>query len=260
MSRNVIFCFSGTGNCLHIAKTIAQKLGNTDIIRFDRPTGQIDVSDAQTVGFVVPCHAGGLPAGVNELLKDIVFSFSSYLYGVCCYSGYLGTGLKEISRIIPLDYWAGISHHCSCIWLFPHTLMMPALSVEDAQKRAEEMACGIAEDVLARKFPDKAIPNNPLNVLEHKAWPVLVRKKAAVFSVSSKCVGCGQCAALCPKGNIRLDGGKAAIGTDCIQCLRCLQFCPEGAITIGKASEKREHYHNPAVSAADLMEPVIHID
>ena len=86
------------------------------------------------------------------------------------------------------------------------------------------------------------------------------KKKAKDFSVSSRCIACGQCTRLCPKGNIRIVNGRASIGTDCIQCLRCLQFCPEEAITIGSASKKREHYHNPAVRAADLMEACIHID
>ena len=259
MSRNVIFCFSGTGNCFHIARTIARRLGDTDIIQMDRLTSPVDVSGAETVGFVVPCHAGGLPLGVRETLKNIVFSFSSHLYGICSYSGYLGNGLKELSRTVPLNYWAGISHHCSCIWLLPHSVMMPKLSVEDAQKRSEQMAEKIAEDVLARKFSDKEIPYNPLNAAESKAWPMLAGKKAKAFAVSDRCIACGQCVKLCPKGNIRIVSGKASIGTDCIQCLRCLQFCPEEAISIGGVAKKREHYHNPAVRAADLMEPVIHI-
>ena len=32
MRENVIFCYSGTGNCLAMAKTIARELGDTDII------------------------------------------------------------------------------------------------------------------------------------------------------------------------------------------------------------------------------------
>ena len=32
MSENVIFCFSGSGNCLDIAKNIAAGLGDTDIV------------------------------------------------------------------------------------------------------------------------------------------------------------------------------------------------------------------------------------
>ena len=74
------------------------------------------------------------------------------------------------------------------------------------------------------------------------------------------CVGCGQCARLCPRGNISIVNGRASIGTNCIGCLSCLQYCPKQAINMGGATVKRERYHNPNVSAADLCQKVIHID
>ena len=95
---------------------------------------------------------------------------------------------------------------------------------------------------------------------ESKAWPKLSKKKAKGFSVGSMCIGCGTCAKVCPKDNIRLIDGKPQFGTDCLQCLACLQYCPQEAISIGKITQKREHYHNPNVTADDLVKPVIHID
>ena len=53
---------------------------------------------------------------------------------------------------------------------------------------------------------------------------------------------------------------KQETGKDCIQCLSCLQYCPKQAISMGGATETRERYHNPNVSAADLCQKVIHID
>ena len=85
-------------------------------------------------------------------------------------------------------------------------------------------------------------------------------KKAAQFKVSDACIACGQCVRLCPRNNIRIENGKAAIGTNCIQCLGCLQYCPENAISIGKITDQREHYHNPNISAEELMKDIIHIE
>ena len=84
--------------------------------------------------------------------------------------------------------------------------------------------------------------------------------KAQKFAVSDACVACGQCARLCPRGNIRIEGGRAVIGGNCIQCLSCLQYCPQQAISIGRITDRREHYHNPNVTAAELTESIIHID
>lgn len=260
MSKNVLFCFSGTGNCLDIAKNIASKLGNTDIIMMRKTPEITDVTDAGTVGFVVPCHGGGLPLGVEESIRKIHVAPDAYTYAVGSYCGYTGVGLAQIDQIIPLRYWAAISHHCSCIWLFPHNIMLPPLSVEDAEKRSTELAAKIAEDVLAGKTSEKAVPNNPLNAVENKAWAMLAGKKADAFEVSDECIGCGQCVKLCPKGNIHMYGGKAFLGSNCIQCLSCLQYCPQEAINIGGITKKRERYRNPNISVSELMQSVIHIN
>ena len=80
------------------------------------------------------------------------------------------------------------------------------------------------------------------------------------FAANDSCIGCGTCVKVCPRGNIRLVGGKPSFGTNCIGCLSCVQFCPKGAINVGKITEKRERFPNPNIKAAELSEKVIHID
>ncbi|MBQ7546393.1 MAG: EFR1 family ferrodoxin, partial [Clostridia bacterium] len=157
-------------------------------------------------------------------------------------------------------YWQVVTHQCSCIWLFPHTLMIPPLTAQGAQDRSEREAARIARDVKAKVRSERAPKANPLNVAESKAWPALSKQKAKQFAVSSMCISCGTCVKVCPKDNIRLIEGRPQFGTDCLQCLACLQFCPQVAISIGAVTQRREHYHNPNVTADDLVKPVIHFD
>ena len=71
MSTNTIYVFSGSGNCLDIAKNIARKLGDTDIVLMRSAPEKTDATDSRRVGFVFPCYAGGLPAGVENSFRAV---------------------------------------------------------------------------------------------------------------------------------------------------------------------------------------------
>lgn len=260
MSKNVIFCFSGTGNCLDIAKNIAKELGDTDIVLMRSAPAVTDVREAERVGFVFPCHAGGLPGKVEEYVRRVSIGRGAYKFAVVSYAGYPGLGLSKINDIVGLDYWAGISHQSACIWLMPHTMMLPRLSPEKAQKRSEEFAVRVASDVAAGK-KSSGKPSAPVfNKAESALWPKLMKKKAGQLAADEKCIGCGRCVELCPRGNIRLEGGRPVFSADCVQCLSCLQFCPTQAIHMGPVTVKRERYHNVNVSPEELTEKIIHIE
>lgn len=260
MSKNVIFCYSGTGNCLDMAKNIARVLGDMDIIMLRTAQVVTDVRDAERVGFVFPCYGGGAPVDYLEHVKGLKLRQDAYTFAVSQSSSYAGTGLYELNKIIPLSYWKTVTHQCSCIWLFPHKMMIPLMTPKQAQKRSEKTARLIAAELMAGLKTEKAPPHNPANAAENKAWPKIVARKAQKFRVSDVCIGCGQCERICPRKNIRMVGGRPQIGTNCIQCLGCLQYCPKEAIHMGGVTVKRERYHNPNVTANELSELVIHID
>jgi ferredoxin len=52
---------------------------------------------------------------------------------------------------------------------------------------------------------------------------------------AGKCVGCGMCLEVCPRGVLSMEKGRARIvhRDACIECGACSRNCPTGAFTVG---------------------------
>lgn len=260
MAENIIYCYSAGGNCLDMARNIARELGDTDIIMMRSFPVTTDARGAKRVGFIFPCYGGGLPGGVEEAVRAVKISPDAYVFAIIQFAAYMGSGLHKVDKIHKLDYWAGLSHHDGCIWLFPHKMMFPPLSVEKAQARSERKAKEFAADIRAMKRSPKAPPRRAACIAESAVFPAVIKQKAKKYRVSDSCIGCGTCVQVCPRHNIQLSDGKPHFGRDCIGCMSCVQFCPKQAINVGKVTEKRERYHNIRVTPSELTQQVIHID
>ncbi len=55
-----------------------------------------------------------------------------------------------------------------------------------------------------------------------------------VYKIEENCVGCGQCAKRCPTGSIKMENGRAVIGSTCVGCAVCFRTCKANAIVPGR--------------------------
>ena len=61
--------------------------------------------------------------------------------------------------------------------------------------------------------------------------PEGISAKPSLAYYAHKCIGCGECASLCPKKTIVMENKKARIiAKDCIRCWCCQEMCPKKAV------------------------------
>lgn len=254
MAKHIIYCWSGTGNSLADAKTIAATLGDAGL----RPMGGEIPQEAETIGFVYPTYYWTAPAPVMDFVRSAKLPRGAYYYAVttCAEVGVNAVaGLDALlrERGAALSYYAKNRHVGNYITVYPR-FPNPAKRVPAAAERA----VAIAADIAARKVlppPKRSVPSTIQRGF-HAATSFGDYGAAydKGFHLSDTCMSCGLCAKVCPADNIVLEEGKPVFRHHCEHCMACIQFCPKKAINYKNATQKRQRYHNPAVTAADITE------
>ena len=69
---NTIYCFSGTGNCLAIARAVAEKLTETEVVSIMTLRDNNNIPEKyERIGFVLPTCFGHPPKVVTELGESL---------------------------------------------------------------------------------------------------------------------------------------------------------------------------------------------
>ncbi|MDD4004902.1 MAG: EFR1 family ferrodoxin [Elusimicrobiaceae bacterium] len=254
--KTVIYAFSGTGNSLHAAQLLSAALGGeTRHIPAELKAGRFSC-EAETVGFVFPVYCWAAPGIVETFIAGLEFSGSPYIFAVATYAGSKGYALGHVQAALNpkgAKLAAGFGLKMPSNYL-PFPQVKPAEECAGLLKKADSELLEIAEKVKIRHTAPVArgffLPELLLPLLRkfvvHKSgrWDTS-------FHLNSGCNGCGTCVKVCPAGNIELSGGRPRWRHRCLGCLACANYCPQKAIMMNGFS-KKNRYHHPAISAADI--------
>ncbi|MFX0072117.1 MAG: EFR1 family ferrodoxin, partial [Candidatus Hermodarchaeota archaeon] len=70
--KTEIYYFSGTGNSLYVAKKMAEKLGDCELIPISKIWQQDDLaSNTERIGFIFPLYFWGLPAIIYDFVNKL---------------------------------------------------------------------------------------------------------------------------------------------------------------------------------------------
>ena len=253
MERNIVFCFSGTGNSLKAAKDVATVLGDTEIIMM-RDEYKLD-GKYERIGFVFPCYAGGVPKFVLQYIMTLKLNaeMADYFFGIVTCGGSDRDSLPMLRDAllesgITLNYGKALPTVGNYIAMYP----MKA-DVQEELKSADEETENIAREI--REKSTIIIGKRKFSTtMFYKAGNVYFRSNAKRLAVSDSCNSCGICEKLCPTKTIAMENGKPTFNWQkCAQCMACIQWCPKEAINAGTETVGRIRYHNPDINVTELL-------
>jgi ferredoxin/flavodoxin len=253
--KNIIFYFSGTGNCLKIANELAAAQPETSIYSMGNAEVPPIGSDTESIGFVYPTYFWGMPAAVQRFTKALRAEElkGKYLYAIVTYGGKPLNALRGLNAQLkrsgtPLNYGATLKMYSNYVLMYDMKS-----DVTKITKDSNAAMLPIIGDIAARRenrIGHSLILANIINRNFTKSAPT----KDKGYHVSDACTGCGICEQVCPVGNIHIEDGRPVYAHHCEVCVACIQYCPERAIDFKDATQTRGRYHHPDISAGELAQ------
>ena len=255
----MIYYFSGTGNSLHVARHLADALGERLCPMQSISGFPFEGEEEALVGLVFPVYAWGIPNVVESFAKHLLSHFhereprrAPYLYAVMT----CGDDMGYADRI--LEAALGRKLDAAFSVLMPNVYVcLPGFDVDSKEvckkklrqeeTRVEEIAGCIRERRQVRMLTRGSFPRTKTYVLRPLFNRFLVTDK--YFRVdASRCISCGRCSKMCPVGNILItplqgDRELPQWQSHCTGCLACYHACPYHAINFGSATQGKGQYN-----------------
>lgn len=264
--KRVVLYFTGTGNCLYVARQLAGKEGEILSIPQLMRKKQFEI-EADEIGLVYPIYGHMPPNMVREFIKKAQLK-AEYKFAVLTY------GMRKCNAV---EIWDGISRKAGNVFDYIGTIVMvdnwlPNFDMNDQMKidkHIPENLAKITSDLSNRRRWHEPVTQEERR--QHEGFMSLsgldpevgfLMKADRSFRVTDDCIHCGICTYVCPRGNYQLTGQGVKMQGNCEFCFACIQNCPQRAIQFKKnedgtwpdGSEKNPNarYRNENVSLMEL--------
>ena len=266
--KRVVLYFTGTGNCLYIARQLAGKDGELLSIPQLVKRKQYDI-EAEEIGLVYPIYGHMPPHMVWEFIKKAKLK-ANYKFAVLTY------GMRKCSAV---EIWDDISRKAGNAFDYISTIVMvdnwlPNFDMNEQMKidkHIPENLAKIQKDLASQRRWHEPVSEEERE--QHQGFlersgidpkKGFIMKCEKCFTVTDACIECGICTYVCPRGNYKLTSDGATMEGDCEFCFACIQNCPQKAIqfaeqpegTFPDGTEKNPNarYRNEHISLMDLKE------
>ena len=249
-----IFCFTGTGNSLAVAKTIAGESGNIISIPQVVDGGNLNFKD-DAIGIVFPTYGLAMPNMVRKFLSRAKFD-TKYLFGIATYGnargGHGGVTDNLQKHAEKNGYRFNYTNHILMVDNFVNIFEIGAEIAKIPSKKIDENLGLIMKDITMRKgYESKSgmVGRMLTGIFGGKSEDGGSPPK---YIVNDKCNKCGICTKVCPSKNIAVNT-DVKFGNKCEKCYACLHLCPQNAVHL-KSQRSEKRWRNPNVSVNEIIE------
>lgn len=264
--KRLIFYFTGTGNCLYVARQLADE--NTELLSIPQMMNQGRTDfEADEIGLVYPIYGHMPPYMVRQFLKKARLK-ADYTFAVLTF------GARKCNAVEILD---GITRKAGWRFSYLSTLMMvdnwlPNFDMNEQvkmDKHIPENLAVIKDDINKQKHWMQPVSEEERE--QHAGFMAytgidpevgFLKKSEKYFVITDRCIGCGVCTDVCPRGNYSLTGNGVKTSGDCEFCFACIQNCPQKAIKFAKVEDDpllvngemnpEARYRNEHISLIDI--------
>lgn len=236
--KRVILYFTGTGNCLHIARQLGG--GEAELLSIPQLMKQQRFEiEADEIGLVYPVYGHMPPNMVFRFIEKATLK-AGYKFAVLTY------GNRKCSAV---EIWNDISLRADTPFDYITTIVMVdnwLLNFDMNEqvlidKHIPENVAKIAADIAGHKHWHEPVTEEERQ--QHRGFMEFsginpetgfLLRSEDYFTVTDACIGCGACVSVCPHGNYSLASQGVKIQGDCEFCFACIQNCPQKAIQFAK--------------------------
>jgi len=259
-----IFYFTGSGNALAIARTLASRIEGAEVAPIAQSLNPGAAGESTRIGIVTPVYAWGLPRMVGDFASQLTLPPAAYVFAVATSAGTTGRTLVQLQNRLRKrggDLHAGFSVLGDFQPYLPGMDDMAIIRLaswlgrkdipRSFSERVEEIVSAITSP--AHHAPETT--NRSVDALSRAVYPLAMRMMRTVdrsFSVSEACTSCGICARVCPRENVTLTDGEPRWNGDCESCYACLLSCPSKAIGV-RGTPPSDAVRHPEIALSDLF-------
>ena len=265
-NKRLIFYFTGTGNCLYIARQLAG--ADTELLSIPQMVKQGKYEfEADEIGIVYPIYGHMPPYMVRQFIQQVQLR-AGYKFAVLTY------GARKCDAV---EIWDRISRKAGNAFDYIATIVMvdnwlPNFDMNEQikmDKHIPENLQKITADINGQRHwhepvteEDRQMHRGFLAVSGLDPEVGFLMKSEKCFTVTDTCIDCGICTYVCPRGNYELTPGGVKMSGDCEFCFACIQNCPQRAIQFRKSEDgsfpngtevnPNARYRNEHISLMDL--------